>query len=225
MFVQIVFAAEFKLETLDSKEYTTGDIIRFKVENLKYDKALKLKNSRVTNLIYVLNVFKKDYDVYFEAILSEDKNFLEKEDSFIIEGLNYKSVKLNLSKEIDVIDSRIVLIKDKVIIIVSLFSMFIFILFILNLYFKRRKRRKIIILKKEKLNVNNEDISREHFEVFYLSRKDFKSLYTYDQESYNEFEAGLNSIQYKKYWSEEEYENIANKYKNLIVSAKDKNGI
>lgn len=223
--LQVVFAAEYRLDAIDSKEYTTGDIVRLKVENLEYKKALELKNSRISNLLYVLNVFKKDYEVYFEVILSEDKNYIAKEDTFKLQGLNYRPVKLNLSKDIDVIDNRIVLIKDKLIIFISIAAIIIFLFFISKILIKRRNHKREIIFQKNKLNINTEKLSREHFENFYLLRKDFKTLYSYEAELYEDFENSLNSIQYKKYWSDEEYENIASKYKVLIINVKDSDGI
>lgn len=225
IFMSFGFAAEYEMKPIDSKEYTTGDILVLKVESLEFDKALRFTNSRISNLLYVLNAFKKNEEVYFEAILSEDNNFVAKEDTFKVDGLNYRPVKLNLEKGIDVVDSKIVLIKDNAIIIIAALIFLILLVLIVRLYLKKLKNKRARVLQKTKLNINNSEITRDHLEFFYRFRKDFKSLYTYSIVAYEDFESSLNSIQYKKYWSKEEYEKVVISYKALVVTSKEKNGI
>ncbi len=222
------YATEYTLVALDKEKKSTGDIVEFSVDELDYSKSKTLKNKRINNLLYVLNTYRKNETTILETIISELKKgeeFEELEDIYQVEGLNYKYKEIKLNKEFSIIDNKIVLLESKVLyVILGLLSLLLIVFSVIFLK-RRRKIKNEIAERKQRLDVDSNQTSRNHIENIYTNRREVFDLYEIDKDAFEVFEVELNKIQFKKEWTVEESKNIENIFQNFVKTVRDKNGV
>lgn len=233
------FANQVNLLSLSADEHITGDIVTFKVESsLDFEELATYKNSRVGDILYVLEVNRDGNGIFIRGILAEQSEpkkttenaeIKEPTNTFVIKNLDYKPVKNEKLKDFIIYKGPDFQIseKNKKMILITLSGFFLlFSIFILRLFLRAKRK------KKNEQNRLNEIENRlknyqdkDEFESFYLERQKILLDFSYSTEKLEEYINYLNEIQYKPAWSSEELDEIRSLYKKLIKSMERKNGV
>lgn len=217
------------------KGVTDGEIVTLKVidsRDLKY--FSQYNNKRIGSLIYVINTFEKENEIYFEAIISQ---MGQKEkppklaDNFILKGLNYYPSKNKPLMDFITLNIPIDVKKNMPMWLIILLA-FILIAFS-YWWFSTKSQRRREKLKKIKLKARADELlgliqkadSKKDYSKIYILRSEITQFLEYDNSEFNKIMKHLDSIQYQKSWPEEDFNLIKKNFKKIKDDIKVKSGI
>ncbi|MCT4642554.1 MAG: hypothetical protein N4A33_09695 [Bacteriovoracaceae bacterium] len=212
------YPVEFLLSSTSQDVVTIGDIVRLEVTP-QDEKILDYKNTRISPLLYVIDVEKNDDNYFVNAVISEQvKNEeIKVSDAFKVRGINFdSSKKVDLSGPMKLYLKKYQVTDTKAIILLSFLFVVLLSVFYKFIYPKVKEIRKKKIKQKKLELLLNRTSDREKFEAIYRAKKEFENNFTYEFKVFDEFFNHINEVQYKKNIMEEtisELETLCNRFK------------
>ncbi len=215
-FINIATAQEDKTKSLvipingDKQDLNIGEIYPVKIQSSKGTQELKsYKNKFINSSMYVLEYIEPNSYIVFINTPKKAKN----ENTFFEpSGFNIREMQGQPPQSFAILDTPF---KDEektnnlyqyIVIAIIVFFLLIIMYISIPYMIKKIKKRKYVALRKKELQAILENVQeRKQFEKIYQYKKDFKKYTKIDIESLDNYIDELNTIQYKKDWSDEDF--------------------
>lgn len=196
---------------------SAGEFIWVNIETKKSEVELRKYIDKKINEILYVNAYRNEngkhqFNVF---VLNPPKKSEKKEVEFEIKGFDYHPLKTSQNPELVVKKNSYKLTekKQKNLQLIGISALAcVFILIVLILIYKsntKRKKKKIFKIRgKEVLSSLKNINSREELERIYILRKEIIKYLDVDEVAFKKYLNKIDKLQYKKEWSNEEFEEV-----------------
>jgi hypothetical protein len=230
-----VFASgKIILSSEEKKTVSDGDLIQLITDNNGHaKKILELRNKRLNNFLYVLDVNTDKDRIIVDVIVASAKpeeRIDIKDIHFEIKNVNYQPQKISDIQEYIILNIPIHLPRSYI----YLFVAIVIILSVASIIYLRRYRlkqqqRKTYLKKLERANelikLLKAASKREDYANIYEQRREIMTMLSFNIEKFQKSMDTLNQFQFQKEWPVEQFNLFLTEFKDAIKNVGVQNGI